>query len=332
MVDVADLDPGVLHGLLEGVLAAVDQIGGHPLELRAGQGDVQVQRALGRGGDVGQVDACLGGLRQFDLGLLGGFPQALQGHFVLAEVDAVLTGEGLDQVVGDALVPVVATEVGVTGGRLHLDNAVADLQQGHVEGAATEVEDQNGLFLLALVQAVGKGGRGGLVHDAQDVQTGDGARLGRRLTLGVVEVGGHGDDRVGHGLTEVGLGIPLELLEDEGADLLRSEVLGVDLHLPVGAHVALDRPDGPFDVRDRLPFRDFANQDLAVLGEGDDGRGRPGALGIGDHRGLAALEHAHDGVRGAEVDTDRSCHVCVPLRSGRPGCSVLSGTRPGPLG
>ncbi len=71
----------------------------------------------------------MGGLRQFDLCLLGGFPQALQGHLVLAEVDTVLTGERLDQMVGDALVPVVTTEVGVTGGRLHLDDPVTDLQQ-----------------------------------------------------------------------------------------------------------------------------------------------------------------------------------------------------------
>ena len=72
-----------------------------------------------------------------------------------------------------ALVPVVAAEVVVTAGGLDLDDAVADLEQGHVEGAAAEVEDQDRLLLLALVQAVGQRGRGGLVDDAQDVQARD---------------------------------------------------------------------------------------------------------------------------------------------------------------
>ena len=54
------------------------------------------------------------------------------------------------------------------------------------------------------------------------------------------------------------------------------ELLAVDLDLPVGAHVALDRPDGPVDVGDGLPLGDLADQHLAVLGEGDDGRRGPG--------------------------------------------------------
>ena len=41
--------------------------------------------------------------------------------------------------------------------------------------------------------------------------------------------------------------------QHEGADLLRSELLVVDLHGPVGAHVSLHRADRPVDVRDRLP-------------------------------------------------------------------------------
>ncbi len=111
--------------------------------------------------------------------------------------------ELVDKPVDDALVPVVATEVVVAGGRADLDDAVADLEEGDVEGAATEVEDQDGLLLLALVEAVGEGSRGGLVDDAQDVETGDGAGFLRGLTLGVVEVRRDGDDRVGDVLTEV---------------------------------------------------------------------------------------------------------------------------------
>ena len=218
--------------------------------------------------------------------------------------------ELLDQVVDDALVPVVTTEVVVTVGGLHLDDAVADLQQRDVEGAATEVEDEDGLVVL--VQAVGQGGGGRLVDDAQDVQARDLAGLLGRLALGVVEVRRDGDDRVGDLLAQVRLGVALQLLQDEGAHLLRVEVLAVELDLPVGAHVALDRPDGPVDVGDRLALGDLADQHLAVLREGDDGRRGPGALGVGDDGGLAAFQNADDGVRRAQVDADRTCHGSIP--------------------
>lgn len=215
-------------------------------------------------------------------------------------------GELLHQVVDDALVPVVTTEVVVTVGGLDLDDAVADLEQRHVEGAATEVEDENGLVVL--VQAVGQGGGGRLVDDAQDVQTRDLTGFLRRLTLGVVEVGRDGDDRVRDLLTQVGLGVALQLLQDEGAHLLRVEVLAIQVDLPVSAHVALDGADGAVHVRDRLALGHLADEDLAVLGEGDDGRRGPGALGVGDDGGLAAFQNADDGVSGAQVDADRTCH------------------------
>jgi len=45
--------------------------------------------------------------------------------------------ERLDQPVDDPLVPVVTTELGVARGGLDLEHAVADVEERHVEGAAT---------------------------------------------------------------------------------------------------------------------------------------------------------------------------------------------------
>src|SRR5690606_33922101 len=114
----------------------------------------------------------------------------------------------------------------------------------------------------------------------------------------------------------------------EGADLLGVEVLVVDLGLPVGAHVALDRTDGAVDVGDRLALGDFTDEHLARLGEGDDRGRRTRTLGVGDDGGLAALEDRDDAVRRAEVDSDSTCHGVTSVRlmrwriSGRPGESL----------
>ena len=41
-------------------------------------------------------------------------------------------------------------------GGLDLEDAVADLEDGHVEGAAAEVEHEDGVLGVVLVEAVGE--------------------------------------------------------------------------------------------------------------------------------------------------------------------------------
>ena len=145
------------------------------------------------------------------------------------------------------------------------------------------------------------------------------------LALGVVEVGGDGDDRVGDVLTEVGLGVALELLQRTGADLLGGVLLAVDVvGRPVGAHVALDRADGAVGVGHGLTLGDLADEDLAALGEGDDGRGGAATLGVRDDRGLATLEDGDGRVGGSEVDANGTSHgalLCSGGRGGHPDAS-----------
>jgi hypothetical protein len=54
----------------------------------------------------------------------------------------------------------------------------------------------------ALADPVGQRRRGGLVHDAHDLEPRDAAGVPRRLPLGVVEVRRHGDDGLAHGSAE----------------------------------------------------------------------------------------------------------------------------------
>jgi hypothetical protein len=63
---------------------------------------------------------------------------------------------------------------------------------------SAQIEDEHGLLSALLVQAIGNGGGGGLVDDTEDVQARDGTGILGGLSLGVVEVGGHGNDGVLH--------------------------------------------------------------------------------------------------------------------------------------
>ena len=113
--------------------------------------------------------------RQLDLRLLGGLLEALERLRVLREVDALVLLELGQQPLDDALVEVVAAEVGVAVRRLDLEDALAELEDRDVERAAAQVVDGD-LLVVLLVEAVGERRRGGLVDDPLDVEAGDPAR------------------------------------------------------------------------------------------------------------------------------------------------------------
>ena len=113
---------------------------------------------------------------------------------------------------------------------LHLDDALADFEDGDVERAAAEVVDGDGLVLL-LVEPVRQRGRRRLVDDAQHFETGDLAGVLGRLALRVVEVRGNGDDGLRDRLPEVVFRGLLELLQHHRGDLGRRERLGLPLDL-----------------------------------------------------------------------------------------------------
>ena len=178
-------------------------MGGELIELGARERHVEVLRAGGVCRDVRQVDVRARHAGQLDLRLLGRFLQTLHGHAVAREVNAVALLELLNEVVGDALVEVVAAEAVVAGRGQHFDDTVADLQHGDVERAAAEVVDHD-LLVGLLIEAVGQRGRRRLVDDTLDVEAGDLAGVLGRLTLCVGEVGRHGDNGLGHGLAQIG--------------------------------------------------------------------------------------------------------------------------------
>ena len=80
-----------------------------------------------------------------------------------------------------------------------------------------------------------------------DVEAGDDARVLGGSSLGVVEVGGDGDDSVLDLGAQVGLGGLLHLGQDHGGALLRGEPLGLVLvlDLQLGPSAFLHHGEGP---------------------------------------------------------------------------------------
>ena len=116
-----------------------------------------------------------GSVERADLGVDGGLAQGLHGAGMPAQIDPVLGVNLVERDGQQQVVDVVAAQVRVAVGGLHFEDAVAQLEDGDVEGAAAQIVDGDGARFGA-VQPVGQRGRGGLVHQPQHFQSGHAAR------------------------------------------------------------------------------------------------------------------------------------------------------------
>src|SRR6185436_5142477 len=171
-LDVACGDAGVGEGLLAGFDRPFDQVVNQLFKFRAGQFHHQVFRSIGIRGDEGQIDLRFLRRGEFDLGPFRRFFQTLEGHTVFSKIDALIFLEFIDQPIHDALVEVVTAEVGIAVGRLDFEDAIADLENGDIEGAATQVIDDDP-FVLLFVQARGEGCSCRFIDNTEDIQAGD---------------------------------------------------------------------------------------------------------------------------------------------------------------
>lgn len=261
-----------------------------------------------------------------------------QGGGVQNKSCTYLALEFVHEVVDKTVVKVLTTEVSITSSGLNLEDALLNGKERHIESTTTQVEDEHiALTLSLLVKTVGDGSGSGLVDDAEDIETGNETGILGSLTLGVVEVGGDGDDGVVDGASEVGLCGLTHLGKDHGGDLLRCEVLllalelnlddrlaglldngegevlhvGLDLSiLELAANKTLGIEDCVGGVHGDLVLCGVSDETLSV-GEGNEGRGRPVTLVVGDNLDAVITEDTNARVRGSEIDTYSGSHSCV---------------------
>ncbi len=71
---------------------------------------------------------------------------------------------------------------------------------------------------------------------------------------------------------------------------------------------ALDGENGLFRIGNGLALGRLTDETLTVVGEGDNGRGRPHALGILDNFRCLAIHNGDARIRGAEIDPNDLSH------------------------
>ena len=187
-------------------------------------------------------------------------------------------------------------------------------QDGHVERAAAEIVNRDQSFLLG-VQAIGQRGRGRLVEQADDVQTGQSARVLGGLALRVVEIRRNRDDGLVNVFAERSLGLISQGTQNQGRHLGRCDlpvvngktdragcigdetiplaVFGADV-FHADAHESLDGSDRGQRLRARQFTGLAPHDDPLVVEKADDGRNDLLAgVRVGQHP-RAGIVHAGD--------------------------------------
>ena len=139
VMDLTLVHLGVTERLLHWVKGATEEVSVELLKASPGDGGVEVNSLI-QGVDL---DAGLGAGGQGALCPLASGAQTADSPLVVADVLLVLALELCDEVVHHAVVEIFPTKMSVTSGGLDLKDTIFNGQDGHVEGTATEIEDED---------------------------------------------------------------------------------------------------------------------------------------------------------------------------------------------
>ncbi len=227
----------------------------------------------GIGGDEWKIDIRRDSAGKLHLRLLRGLAQALKSHLVVFEINPRILLKLRTNMIDQNVIHIRSTEFIVSAGGYDLEGGrlmsliPSHLKDRHIESPAAEIKDHDLLFLAGLVQSVRQTRRGRLIDDPKHLQTRNLAGIFGGLPLVVIEISGDRDHGLINGFAKIFLGIRLDLLKDEGADLLRGEFLAADMIFVVRPHFPLGGIDRSFGIHRCLTAGRLPDQALSVFGE-----------------------------------------------------------------
>lgn len=213
---------------------------------------------------------------------------------------------------------------------LHLKDSILNSEEGDIKGSSTKIENENILLLSLLIKSVGNGGGSGFVQDSDNVKSSNGSGIFGGLSLGIIEIGGDGNDSVNDIRSDICFSDFLHFGKNHGGDFFRgvgffsSFELGFDIRFSVFVNdfirheffVLLDGfvsefstdksfniIEGSDGVNGSLIFGGFSDKSFFVI-HSDDGGGNTVSEFIGNDFDISVFIKSDTRVSGSEIDTN----------------------------
>ena len=113
--------------------SAVNKVARHAVKFGTSKIHVKMLRAIGTSRNERQVDIGCHHAGQFNLGFFSRFTNPLHGHLITCQVNAVLFLEFIGHPIHDAMVEVIAAQMGITGRGFNFEDAITQFQNGNIE-------------------------------------------------------------------------------------------------------------------------------------------------------------------------------------------------------
>ena len=202
----------------------------------------------------------------------------------------------------------------VAGSCQNFDYAVADFQDGYVEGTAAQVIYHD-LLLGFLIYTISQCSSSRLIDNTLYIQTGNLACVLGCLTLCVSKVSRYGNNCVSYRRTDICFCISLQLLQDHCRYFLRRILLAFNVNTVVRTHMTLDGNNGAACVGNCLVLCSLTNNTLALLVKCYNRRGGSCAFAVRDNDSFAAFHDCYTRVSCTQVNADNLAHNnCLLLK------------------
>jgi len=266
---------------------------------------------------VGQIDFGLHDRGKLNFRLLGCLAQSLERLAILPQINSILLFEFLNQVIHDAQIKVITTQEGISGSGLHLEDALAHIQDGNIKCTTAKIIDGNN-FILLFIQSIRQGRSRWFVNDTQNFKPGNFPGILGGIALGVVKVSRNGNHRLGDWFTQICLRVSFQFGKNHGGNFRRGIFLAIQnnahvsvgclgyfiRHTPDGAlnfriviftpHETLDGKDGVFRVDNGLVAGRSPHQPLMVLIDCHNRRDQAFPFRGRDYRGFSTHHDRHN--------------------------------------